>query len=266
MTAGTSNSSDISSNALPMTEAGSDHALANNRVSGEWLSEQVIIDLVKFFDVTVVFLTTIAAKLLYLDLLGGNMDIEPSYVLVGFSGALLSYLTLSKNRVYQPDVLLAGKLKYEHVGRIFTALLYAFMLLTCAGFAFKVGELYSRGWYFTWFVLSFVSVAALRFALFYVLSRLAEGGKYFTRIAIYGVSPQSESLGNHIQSDAMKYTALAGIYDNEPGAAGCSRYAGNLDDLIRDGMRNRFDRIVIGLPADRTEQTMELLSDRKSVV
>ena len=165
-----------------------------NPLNSHSISEKVIVDAIRIFDVVIVFLCAIVAKWIYFDLAGDNRTIESSYVLVGFCGALASLITLNYTSLYSPRDILHDGLKLHHIGTIFKSLAYAFMMLVSVGFAFKLAELYSRGWYFSWFILSFFAIAAVRIGVFYIMRKLARQGYFRTRIALYGISAQNLAL------------------------------------------------------------------------
>ena len=233
-----------------------------NSLNSKNISEKVIVDVVRALDGFIVFLCAIIAKLIYIDLFGGNMTIESSYILVGFCGALASLIALNYTNIYSPQDILRNGLGLRHMGTIFKSLSYSFMMLVSVGFAFKLAELYSRGWYFTWFILSFIAISLVRIGAFYILRKLAKKGHFRTRIALYGVSPQNLTLRENIHNGSLQFASLNGLYENNKKAIDdCGEnliISGDLDDLILDGMKNKFDRIIIGLPNSRIAEIADL--------
>ncbi|MCF6199021.1 MAG: undecaprenyl-phosphate glucose phosphotransferase [Hyphomicrobiaceae bacterium] len=227
------------------------------------ISNKTIMETVRVFDMIVVFACSLIAKILYVDIIGGAQMIESSYMLVGFSGALLSLITLNQAGIYAPDNILRGKPSFRHAACVFKSLSYAFMLIVFLGYAFKTAELYSRGWTFLWFALSFVAITGARFVLMHFLKKLANDGYFRTRTALYGLGPQNMALRHAIQAGEMELTSLSGLYEDDSQAIedhDSTLIAGGLDELIQDGMQNKFDRIIIGIPAKRTSETTELLA------
>ncbi len=236
-----------------------EHKLSGTR----HISNKTIIEAVRIFDMAVVFSCSILAKILYIDIIGGAGMIESSYVLVGFSGALLSLITLNYAGIYAPDDILRSELSLRHTTSIFKSLSYAFMLIVFLGFAFKTAELYSRGWYFIWFALSFTAIAGARYTLMHILKKLANEGYLRSRTALYGLGPQNIALRKSIQAGELELISLSGHYEDDRQTIEEHNnllLAGGLDDLIHDGMQNRFDRIIVGIPATRTSDTAELLA------
>ena len=172
-------------------------------------------------------------------------------------------ITLNHASIYSPHDMLHSELSFRHAASIFKSLSYAFMLIVFLGYAFKTAEIYSRGWYFIWFALSFMTLTGARFILMRLLKKLANEGYFRTRTALYGLGPQNIALRRSIQSGDMELTSLTGVYEDNNLAIDEQNHvllAGGLDDLITDGMQNRFDRIIIGIPSDRISETADLLA------
>ena len=66
----------------------------------------------------------------------------------------------------------------------------------------------------------------------------------------------------NIHDGSLQFSSLAGVYDDDQNAIeNCNEnliISGDLDDLILDGMKNKFDQIIIGLPNTRTAELADL--------
>ncbi len=242
-------------------DAGHERSLASfgDRKIG-YLLQNFIYDVIAVVEFVIVALSAIAGKYLYIDLIGGSSAVEANYPIIGLIGAVLWQFTYSSNRNHSRDDFNSLK---EDAARISKSLLFAFMLLAFFGYALKISGIYSRGWFFCWFTLALASLLVEREIAKHVIRSLMKDGRLNSRVAVYGTGENSRKLCENLRSQIMG-ASVVGIYDDKTFSPEdkprTSPVTGGLSDLIRDGMNNKFDWVIIALPASRNGQILHIVN------
>ena len=137
------------------------------------------------------------------------------------------------------------------------------MLLALLGFALKVSAVFSRVWFFSWWIAATTFVVIARLICFGVLKNLAETGRLTRNIVIFGTGPQAERLLGRLTHSDEPWNRIVGIFDDRqkraPDEISSYPVLGTATDLIVFVRRNRVDDIVIALPWNADQRLFEVI-------
>ena len=142
------------------------------------------------------------------------------------------------------------------------ALLIGFGVLFTLGAALKLTGTFSRGWMSTWFALTFVMILLKDRLSVRLLGFLAKQGYIGRHVAIYGAGPMGRALKAEMEREAPGLL-VAELYDvrNVEEGAPAADIRGDVRTLIQDGLNNRFERIVVCLPAERMQELPSIIEN-----
>lgn len=234
--------------------AASAEAVAATAGDGAWagsareqspVSKSVIADIVMCVDGITIFLSALLAKWLYITQVLDHAQASAPYAMVGIVGAALAVATFRSQGLYNFDILSGarGQTRLVLFGFLLTAL-----LLVGVAYLLKISELYSRGWFATWFVLSAILVLSIHYGVSLVLQWLGALGAFSRNVVIYGSGDIATNLIHKLGTSSANMRVV-GIFDDLPrGQTPQIPVRGGLSELIAFGQRYRIDEILIAMP------------------
>jgi exopolysaccharide biosynthesis polyprenyl glycosylphosphotransferase len=231
--------------------SGLEDAESRRRLMPPGLVRDVIIAL----DAVLVLVCSVLAKLLYIDVFMGT-GIAPNYVGVGCLAAVICIWWIKDQRLQEDDF------HSLPAGRLLKALFVSFCLLVVLGAALKLTDVFSRGWMSTWFVLTFAMILLKDRMSARLLELLAKRGHIGRHVAIYGAGEQGRALKAELEQRSPAHLTVE-LYDAHSGVTGAEIGVtrGDIRTLIQDGLNNRFERIILCLPADRMQELPTLIEN-----
>ncbi len=223
---------------------------------GNRISARVVADIFHIFDVLLILVAALIAKVAYIDAqFGAGAPLSPYLIAAGICGVIATILFQKAGAGFSPEVN-SGPFSPT---RLFVLLLFSFMVLLTLGYAFKVSALFSRGWLIIWFFQSLVFLIVNRACYARVQRWLVAHGFVARNIAILGCKKAAELLANTLENvPGVRVVAIFGPTSGLDKVRACSNPGhsslGKLDDVIivttrlrQDAIRNILNEIN-GLP------------------
>ncbi len=214
-------------------------------------SRRILIDLVTLTDLIILVATAYLAKYLYIDTYLQSPELFSKYFPPILYCAGCFYAVMNYRREYSPDEVFSLPHKVFSLAR--TGLI-AFSLVFIILFFAKTSDTYSRGWFLIWFLTFTVAFGLNRLIWSQYLKSLINKGVFQKRIAIIGSGLPLERLLSKFDYNNKEYRLALlcnlenndeRLHDKSDRAVKCT----DIEALIAEGQNNRFDQVVIALPA-----------------
>ena len=226
--------------------------------SGKLSSHVISLEVVTvFFFVAELFIVLASAwisKLTYINLwVDPNQALRPYMGLAGV-GAFASLASSSALGLYAPQMLL----NRNAISRVAAAQFLAFAGILFVLFALHVSEVYSRGWFFCWLVLSVVSICFWRLLARGYLRRLVKYGSINRRIAVFGTREAVDAIGPDFWARNEDVTVVARYMLSSPSAAS-EEVDAMARELVELGRTGRYDQIVVAIQMEQNKLFLDAL-------
>ena len=146
--------------------------------------------------------------------------------------------------------------------KLLSALGAAGLAVLGIGVPFAPSDVQLYVWYGTWMSASFTTILAVRILARIVLGRLAEVGRFNTRVAVFGAGPIARRVHDYLTKNALGIS-FVGTYDDRLGSDRVNPdglvITGKLPDLIEAGRNGEVDQIIIALPQS-ADQRMAMIA------
>ncbi len=157
------------------------------------------------------------------------------------------------------------------VGRsdaLIIGVLTAFLFFLTVAFSFKVSEIYSRVWMYTFAGLTLTTLVAYRLCAYRALKALARKHFIGRALVVLGVGDQARHFVSRIDRAKPHFTEFRGVYslsaeDQDTDVSGHA-VLGSIDDLIAAARRGDIDDVVVAMPWNNDRavtQTVEALKE-----
>ena len=196
------------------------------------------------FEILLVLLASATAKLIYIDLLLGSEQPLRSYISLGLVGALFILITFQLMQLYRPNIFLKDRINFTRIG---TGLLIAFGLVLFQLFALHSTDVYSRGWFALWFVLSFGFIAGGRILSRAYLRQWLYQGKVNRRLVLFGSTSMLDVLAGRLAQSEVESVVVA-RYDVDTSHTTSGRWDELVQGILSLGRNGNCDQIVLALP------------------
>lgn len=196
--------------------------------------------------IATIIASAIAAKLLYIDLFVGSeqaiwLYLAPTLPLAG----ILLYLS-NQIGLHDIDVLVNPTIGF---GRLCGALFLSFMLLLGGLYLLKVAELYSRGWFLSWFAISAFALIGARWFAMRGLRSLFEAQRLSRYFGIYGTPSFVDALKEKIEAD-IPFAVVSGVFVHDSASTDSPERTLPLVELQRAIARGAYETVIIALPVN----------------
>ena len=117
-------------------------------------------------------------------------------------------------------------------------------------------------WYGTWMSASFTCILGARIVARLILARMADAGRFDTRVAVFGAGPVARRVDDYLTRNKLGIS-FVGTYDDRIGGDRVNpdglTVNGKLKDLIELGRKGLVDQIIIALPQS-ADQRMAMIA------
>lgn len=215
------------------------------------ISHRIILDVVAFAEILIIFLCAYFAKTLYIDtyLVAGSTF--SYYVFLALLTSLVSYLVLKHFGCYE---LKNANLFPFQPGKIFTALLLAFLITISVLYFAKISDTYSRVWLALWFTLSVVSLVTLRYVFSSIFRQIFEQGGFRKRIIVIGSDQWANNIISSLKKNTCEYECVSELVYSSDHTLTAEQQKNMISDIVDHVaslvQMNAVDQIVIALSSD----------------
>ncbi len=175
--------------------------------------------------------------------------------------AVLSMLAFQAADIYQVQAFRGHEKQYM---RLASAWSVVFLIAIGASFFAKTGELFSRAWLGSFYVLGLFTLTGFRRALFLLVRRWTREGRLDRRTVIVGADGNGISLVRSLAAQNDSDVRVIGVFDDrgdDRSAACCNGVPklGTVDDLLEFARRTRVDLVIFALPISAESRILQML-------
>ena len=128
-----------------------------------------------------------------------------------------------------------------------------FLIVIGVSFFAKAGDLFSRVWLGSFYVVGLIALLAFRRTLFLMVRRWTREGRLTRRTAIVGGGELGEALVSALSNQKDSDLRVVGLFDDRgdersPKAIAGMRKLGSVDDLVEFARKTRVDLVIFSLP------------------
>src|SRR5258708_15196581 len=175
--------------------------------------------------------------------------------------SVLVMLAFQVADIYQVEAFRGHEKQYF---RLTSAWSVVFLILISVSFFAKAGDLFSRVWLGSFYVIGLLALLAFRRALFIVVRRWTKEGRLTRRTAIVGGGEAGEALAQAMRDQGDSDVRVIGLFDDRgddrsPQAEAGPRKLGTVDDLVEFARRSRVDLVIFSLPVMAEGRILQML-------
>jgi Undecaprenyl-phosphate glucose phosphotransferase len=173
----------------------------------------------------------------------------------------LSILAFQTADIYQVQAFRGYEKQYM---RLASAWSVVFMIVIGASFFAKAGEMFSRVWLGSFYVIGLAALIVSRRLLFLIVRKWTREGRLTRRTAIVGGGDFGARVIEELRQQKDSGVEIIGLFDdrgdNRSGTeiAG-QRKLGTVDDLVEFGRRTRVDLVIFSLPISAEGRILQML-------
>lgn len=228
------------------------------------LSESIIAGIVAIVDATLVLASGAAILAYYVNPADINVSLY-ALALILTTYVVLHFFTIF--RLYRFERVIRP---WSQFPRILGACTTAFTFLVVLAFLLKASESFSRVWALTWLLSAAVLVALGRWTIAWLLKLAGAQGLLTRRIIIFGHTEAARDYMLNMILASEPWNEVVGLFDDRKSRLGPATelrdLSGNLDDLIASARRKRVDEIFISIPWYGSNERIEEILSRLSVL
>lgn len=185
------------------------------------------------------------AKVIYLDLALGQSQANLPYLAPAVFLAVAVHYFYKQLGLHSFDALMGPTIEF---GRVWAGLALAFMVLLGGMYLLKIAEIYSRGWFLTWFALSAVALIVVRWAFMAGLRRLARTGRLTRHYAVLGTRDYVDAVKIEIEK-VEPHAVVTGHFLSDVSTVSVRDDREIIRELQVAMHAGAFEKVVIALPA-----------------
>lgn len=175
--------------------------------------------------------------------------------------AVLAMLAFQAADIYQVQAFRGHEKQYM---RLASAWSVVFMIVIGVSFFAKAGDLFSRVWLGSFYVIGLAALIVFRRALFLMVRRWTREGRLTRRTVIVGGGDMGATLIETLRDQKDSGVELIGLFDDrgdDRSSAECAgqRKLGTVDDLVEFGRRTRVDLVLFSLPISAETRLLQML-------
>ena len=175
--------------------------------------------------------------------------------------AVLAMLAFQTADIYQVQAFRGHEKQYM---RLASAWSVVFMIVIGVSFFAKAGDLFSRVWLGSFYVIGLAALIVFRRALFLMVRRWTREGRLTRRTVIVGGGDMGATLIETLRDQKDSGVELIGLFDDrgdDRSSAECAgqRKLGTVDDLVEFGRRTRVDLVLFSLPISAETRLLQML-------
>jgi len=175
--------------------------------------------------------------------------------------AMLSMLAFQIADIYQVQAFRGHEKQYM---RLASAWSLVFLLVIGASFFAKAGEMFSRVWLGSFYVLGLAALITSRKILFYMVRNWTREGRLTRRTVIVGGGDPGAHVIEELHRQKDTGVKIIGLFDDrgdDRAGSECAgeRKLGTVDDLVEFGRRTRVDLVIFSLPISAEGRILQML-------
>lgn len=175
--------------------------------------------------------------------------------------AVLAMLAFQIADIYQVQAFRGLEKQYF---RLASAWSVVFLIAIGISFFLKAGELFSRVWLGSFYVVGLFTLIGFRRALFLMVRRWTREGRLTRRTAIVGGGELGASLVEALKAQKESDLRLVGLFDDRgddrsPDKIGQIQKLGTVDELVEFARRTRIDLVIFSLPISAENRILAML-------
>ena len=198
-----------------------------------------------FIDLLTILVTSISAKIFYLNIFLGTEEPLLPYVVVAIALGFTLSICYEQMGLYRSSILIQPVIGF---GKIWGGLIVAFLILLGLLYILKISDQFSRGWIISWLISSLFALVAVRSQTTKVIKRRIKEGRLRHSVAIYGSPKFVAQLGSEYGHMAQ-LDDVAGIFFSPHAGGAMQGSDGGLEELRTAMSERQFGTIIIALPA-----------------
>lgn len=232
-------------------------AVASQKVQPAY-SPIVIAGAARIADVVILSVVGVAIYLAYVVRLEG---FSWDYVFAIVAMSVTAVICFQASDIYQVQVF-RGRLR--QMTRMVSAWAFVFLLFIGASFFAKLGDVISRLWLASFFIIGLVALIAERAVLRALVRRWARQGRLDRRTIIVGADADGERLIAELNNQDDSDLRILGVFDDRNDKRSLDSCAGSpklgkVDDIIEFARRTRIDLVLFALPISAETRILEML-------
>jgi len=183
------------------------------------------------------------------------------YLIASFVIAILSTLAFQVADIYQVQAFRGLEKQYM---RMASAWSVVFLIAIGASFFAKAGDMYSRVWLGSYYMVGLVALVASRKALYYAVRKWTREGRLTRRTVIVGGGAPGETVIEDLRRQKDAGIEIIGLFDDrgdDRSGATCAGEPklGSVSDLVEFGRRTRVDLVIFSLPISAEGRILQML-------
>jgi Undecaprenyl-phosphate glucose phosphotransferase len=183
------------------------------------------------------------------------------YAAATFAIATLSVFAFQAADIYQVQAFRGYEKQYM---RLAAAWSLVFLVVIGASFFAKAGELFSRVWLGSFYVIGLIVLLGFRRVLFLLVRRWTRAGYLTRRTVIVGSGEPGAALIRDLKRQKNLGIEIIGVFDDRADSRSGSECGGEpklgtVDDLIEFGRRTRVDLVIFSLPITAEGRILAML-------
>ncbi|HEX5210997.1 MAG TPA: undecaprenyl-phosphate glucose phosphotransferase [Pseudolabrys sp.] len=222
------------------------------------ISPIVLAGFVRMFEFALIALVGFAVFVTYLGL---SESLFWTYAGAIFAIAVLSMLAFQTADIYQVQAFRGHEKQYM---RLASAWSVVFLIVIGASFFAKAGDMFSRVWLGSFYVVGLLALVTSRRFLFLLVRKWTREGRLTRRTVIVGGGVPGEHVIEELRRQKDSDVKIMGLFDDrgdDRSSQDCAgeRKLGIVDDLVEFGRRTRVDLVIFSLPISAEERILQML-------
>lgn len=232
-------------------------AVASQKVQAAY-SPIVIAGAVRIADVVLLSTVGIAIYLAHVARLEG---FSWDYVFAIVAMSVTAVICFQASDIYHVQVF-RGQIR--QMSRMVSAWAFVFLLFIGVSFFAKLGDVISRLWLASFFIIGLMALIAQRAVLRALVRRWARQGRLDRRTIIVGADSSGEHLITELNAQDDSDLRILGVFDDRNDKRSLDSCAGSpklgkVDDIIEFARRTRIDLVLFALPISAETRILEML-------
>ncbi|MCF3639495.1 undecaprenyl-phosphate glucose phosphotransferase [Rhizobium sp. TRM95111] len=221
-------------------------------------SPTMIIGLLRLLEFAALFAVGYGICSLYVE---PSLDVVAFYISVTAGGSAIGVLLLQLADAYQVPALRSA---WHSTPRILAAWSIAFALMALVIFFVKTGEVYSRVWFASWYLVGMFYLLVERQFIAVAIRFWARNGTMERRAVIVGGGEAAKELIRALERQPENDIRICGIFDDRDERRSPSIVAGypklgTIPELVEFARLARIDMLIISLPLSAEARILQLL-------
>jgi Undecaprenyl-phosphate glucose phosphotransferase len=222
------------------------------------ISPIVLAGFVRMGEFTLIVLVGLALFAAYLPPIDGLVW---RYLAATLAIATLSTLAFQVADIYQVQAFRGLEKQYM---RMASAWSVVFLIVIGASFFAKAGEMFSRVWLGSYYIVGLIVLVASRKCLFYAVRKWTREGRLTRRTVIVGGGDPGAGVIAELRRQKDSGVEIIGLFDDrgdDRSSADCAgeRKLGTVDQLVEFGRRTRVDLVIFSLPISAESRILQML-------